>query len=174
MDARLFKSVAEIPEKDWNSIVEKNRIICSHQYLLAVEKSKINDCDYYYPVIYQDGQIVAHTCIYSMSFALDLFAQGWVKKIIRGIRKIWPSFLILRFIECGTPVALGNTLTISPKIDRKLALQLLFGKMEEVAKKKKIGLFLIRDFYEEDLANFEDLRSLGFVRIPNLSDTKID
>jgi predicted N-acyltransferase len=174
MHVHLYKSIAEISQKDWDSIVEKNRIICSYNYLLAVEKSNINDCDYFYPVVYESGQIVAHTCIYSMSFALDLFAQGWVKRLIQWIRKIWPSFLILRFIECGTPVALGNVITISQKVEREKALKLIVEAMQEAGQRKKIGLFLIRDFYEEELFFYKDLESLGFTKVPNLSDTKMD
>jgi hypothetical protein len=130
MEVRLFKSICEVPKDEWNSIVGADQVISSYDYLLAVENSKINDCDYYYPVVYENGEIIAHTCFYSVSFELDLFAKGLTKKFINLIRRFWKHFLILRFVECGTPVALGHTLSFRKGVHMEKTLEIMINQMK--------------------------------------------
>jgi len=174
MECVLYKSIEEINQEEWDSIIGRDRIICSHGYWAAIEKSNICDCDYFYPVVLKDGNIVAHTCIYSMSFELDIFAKGAVKKIIKFIRKYFPNFLILKFIECGTPVALGNTISFAEEVDKEESLKLIVKKMEEVGRKKKIDLLLLRDFYDRDLSTFNCLKADRFNLVSNLPNTEFD
>ena len=86
MEVKILKSLEQTDSLHWNSIVPKNHIICTYEQLIAVEKSHINDCDFRYIMIYNDNTLIAHTCIYAMSFDLDMFNRGRSKKIIDFIR----------------------------------------------------------------------------------------
>ena len=125
MEVKIYNSITEIEESKWDEIVGRNRIICTHRFLEAVEKSNINDCKYFYPVVYDNDKIIAHACAYSISMELDYLPEGIAKKIINLIRKIWKNFLIIKLVECGTPIALGNTISFAEDIDKKLALSLI-------------------------------------------------
>lgn len=167
-DVKVYNSVTEIDEKKWDSITGENQFLCWHSYLRAIEESGINDCVYHYPVIYDKNEIVAHACFYSMSFDLDIFNRGSSKKIIALIRKIIPDFLKVKVVECGTPVALGNTISFREGIDKKEAIKLISRKMTEVARKKRFGMLLIRDFEHHELETFDTLLKLGYKRLYNL------
>lgn len=165
----MLKSIREIAPATWNAIVGRNRLICRHEYLLAVESSGINDCRYFYPVVYDDrGALVAHTCLYYISTELDSFAQGLTKRAIMAVRRIWKSFLILRSIECGTPVALGNTISFADGVDRKQTLDVIVREAEAVARLHGVNVILFRDFLESELGFFDQLRERGYRRVPNL------
>ncbi|MFH0976740.1 MAG: GNAT family N-acetyltransferase [Spirochaetota bacterium] len=168
MEVKVYKSITEIPEPDWDSIVGRNRIICTHRFLEAVEKSNINDCKYYYPVVYDNNKIIAHACAYSISMELDIFAEGITKKIINVIRKVWKNFLIIKLFECGTPIALGNTISFADQIDKKQYLPFIIKAIEVIAKEKKISIILLRDFNNNELFFFDNLINLGYGRTFNL------
>jgi len=173
MNIKSYNSITEIDEKEWDSIVGRNRLICTHRYLEAIEKSRINDCRFFYPVIYESGKIIAHTSVYYISTELDSFAQGAVKKAINFIRRIWKGFLILRTLECGTPVALGNTISMKEEADRSVVLRLMVREIERLARNLHVNIVLFRDFYDEELNFYDELVKRGYVRIHNLPNTKI-
>jgi predicted N-acyltransferase len=173
MEIKVFKSIKEVEEKEWNSIVSIDRIICTYRYLRAIEESSINDCDFRYLVAYRNGKVVAHTCIYSMSFNLDIFTTGVIQKINNGVRHMYPRFLKMRLVECGTPTALGNTISYAEGVDRVEILNLFIEKMEKFAQEKGIGLLGLRDFTEEEVRFYDILRHSNFSRVNNLPNTTL-
>ncbi|MCM8813178.1 MAG: GNAT family N-acetyltransferase [Candidatus Omnitrophica bacterium] len=177
MYVKIYQSITEIPESAWDAIVGPNRLICTHRFLEAVEKSEINDCRFYYPVVYDDaGKIIAHTCVYTISTELDTFAQGVVKKFIIAIRKIWKNFLIMRSLECGTPVALGNTISVGEEKNFDALFDAIIQGIDNLSVELKINMILIRDFYHDELDRFDRCQSRGYLRIHNLptADFKIE
>ncbi len=168
MNIKSFNSIRDINESAWNELAEKNRLICRHEYLKAIESSRINDCRFFYPVVYDGDKIMAHTCLYFISTELDSFAQGLLKKAICGVRVIWKNFLILKSVECGTPVALGNTISFRKGVDKVAALKLIVQETEQIAKKLGVKVLLFRDFYTEELDFYNNLRDMGYRQIYNL------
>jgi hypothetical protein len=174
MLARTLTSIADVDPARWNAIVAKNRLICRHEYLRAVEVSRINDCRYFYPVVYDGDNIVAHACVYFISTELDSFAGGSLKRAIGGVRRIWKDFLILRSIECGTPAALGATVSFREGTDKRAALTHIVRETEQLARKLRVGVVLFRDFYEDELTFFDQLRDAGYRRIHNLPCARME
>jgi predicted N-acyltransferase len=168
MNIRIFRSIRDIDSSVWNSIVGLNRLICTHNYLCAIESSKINDCRYYYPVVYDGDRVIAHTCVYFITTELDAFAQGLVKQAVEWMRRRWRYFMIMRSLECGTPVALGNTISFRAGIDRKAVLMLILREVERLAKETHVGVMLLRDFYPEELEFYDCLLDAGYTRLQNL------
>lgn len=171
LKARVLNSINEIDEHRWDSIVEKDHLISSYRFLQAVEASGINVCFYKYIVVDDGDKPAAHTCIYKMYFELDVLAGGMVKRMANRIRSFWPGFLRLAFLECGTPVALGNTISYAPDADRRKALDAIVNKMEEVAGESRTGVMLLRDFYEEELRLYDYLKLHNFVRSATMPNT---
>jgi len=175
MKTTTLRSIREIDSEIWNSIVGRNRLICRHEYLLAVESSKINDCQYFYPIVYdENGRMLAHACLYYISTELDSFAQGIAKKIITGIRKFWKSFMILRSIECGTPVALGNTISFAEGVDQVAALEAIVQAAEAVARGMQVKVVLFRDFFNHERGAFDRLLGWGYHMVGNLPTTHLE
>lgn len=175
MNSEVLKSIDEMDPTRWNAIVGRNRLICRHEYLRAIERSKINDCRYFYPVVYDNGELVAHACLYFITTELDTFAQGVVKKAVRSARKLWKNFLILRSVECGTPVALGSTISFKQGYEnRALALMEIVRRCEQVALDIGAKVVLFRDFHDGELEFYNFLRGLGYKRIHNLPGTRLE
>ncbi|MGA1825529.1 MAG: GNAT family N-acetyltransferase [bacterium] len=174
MYVRVYKSITEIGAGAWDEIVGKNQLICTHNYLKAVEKSQINDCRYYYLVLYEGNQIVAHTCLYFISTYLDIFAQGVIKNMINIIRKKYKKFFILESFECGTPVALGTTISFRNHINRLEVIERIIKVAECLAKECNTKVLLFRDFYEYELYLYDYLMKFGYNRIRNLPSTRIN
>jgi predicted N-acyltransferase len=174
MRTEVHASITQIDRDEWNSIVAPDRLICRHEYLEAVENSRINDCRYFYPVVRDEsGTLLAHTCLYFISTELDLFATGALKLGIQMIRKLWPSFLILRSLECGTPVALGNTISYSNGENAEILGEIVRAA-EKVAVDIGVKVLLFRDFYGGDLVFYDQLQALGYKRIHNLPSVHMD
>jgi predicted N-acyltransferase len=174
MEAVVYKSLDEIDPALWDSILKPDHLISSHGHLLAVEKSHINDCDYRYIMVTENGLLLAHTCMYSISFELDALNQGFTVKFINFVRRhFYGEFMKIKVIECGTPTALGNTISMADEIDREQALELIVRKMEEYAREKKFKILLLRDFTDAELEFYDRLKKLGFDRINNLPNSEI-
>ena len=164
----ILTSISDIDPTVWNSVVSRNHLICRHEYLQAIERSSINDCRYYYPVVYDDDRVVAHTCLYFISTELDLFAKGIGKLLVNGIRHLWRRFMILRSIECGTPVALGTTISVHKDTDRQAVLSEIVRATEQVAREQGVPVILFRDFSDGELGFYDALVERGYSRIRNL------
>lgn len=174
MEVKTLGSIREIGAGEWNGIVGPNGLIRRHEFLSAVEASDINDCRYFYPTVRQDGKLAAHTCLYFISTELDTFAKGAGKKIIVGIRKAWKDFMILRSVECGCPVALGNAISFAPDADRKTALGLIAREAERIAGGLGVKTLLFRDYGEKELAFYDMLAESGYRRIRNLPSCEME
>ena len=169
MRSTVLGSITDIDPARWNRIVAKNRVVCRHEYLRAIEESQINDCRYFYPIIWDGERIAAHACAYFISTELDAFARGILKKFVIKARQAWDSFLVLRSIECGTPVALGNTISFASGCDRSAALRQIVFEIERLAGELGVGTVLFRDFLDSELTFLnEQFYGAGYRYIHNL------
>lgn len=174
MEIKILKSLEQTNAELWNSILSSDKIVCTYEHLLAVEKSHINDCDYRYIMIFNDHRLLAHTCMYAMSFDLDIFNKGTSKKIIDFIRAYFlKDFLRMKIIECGCPTALGSTISMVMDAPKKKILTIICKKMDEYAREKNIKILLLRDFYKEELNIYNFLQLHKFKCIQNLPNSII-
>ena len=174
LKTRVVNTIEYIDKQEWDSIIQPDHIICTYDYIKAMESAGINDCDYRYIMIYDAEKLVAHTCIYSMSFDLDIFDKGASKKIIEFFRKLFtPDFLRFKVIECGTPTALGNTVTVLDDYDKSHILKLITEEMTAYAREKGINILIYRDFYNFDLNYSDSLKNYGFKRVKVLPNAEV-
>jgi predicted N-acyltransferase len=175
MFVRIYSSINEIDAGAWDAILGRDAAICSHAYLKAVEGSAINDCVYHYPVVYDDtGRVIAHTCVFSITMDMALFARGATLALVHGIRRLFPRFLTIRMLECGTPVALGRQITLRPGENLAQVLSHLVPAVEELAKRSGLKYLLFRDFRQEDLDGFDALSTRGYSALQNLPEAVLE
>jgi predicted N-acyltransferase len=172
--SKIYKSITQIGKADWDSIVGEKQILASHGYAEIMENSGIPKKDCYYPVVYKNGRIVAHACVYYFNVELDIMAGGPLKKVILGGRKLWKNFFILRSLECGCPIALGNTIAVVDSSERREALKELCSCIEKLAHELKARLVLFRDFFDKETEVPELLKKDGYSKIHNLPQARID
>jgi len=168
MRVEIYESIEQLDEAQWDAVAGSCGLICRHRYLRAVERAGINDSRYFYPVLYDGNRMKAHACAYYISTELDTFAQGIGKRLVDWIRRVWPSFLLLRSLECGTPVALGSTISFADVRPADEALRLLVESLQRLAREQRVPVLLFRDFYDAQLPQCALLHEMGYHRIPNL------
>ncbi|MDP3786623.1 MAG: GNAT family N-acetyltransferase [Candidatus Omnitrophota bacterium] len=173
LGVKIYRSISEVNEGEWDAIVGEDRIFCTYRYLKALERSGMNEGKCYYVVVYDGSKIVAHASVYSISTELDVFAQGAIKKIIGIVRRKWKNFFVLRSLECGPPIALGRVVSFKDGADRAETLGLLCQGMESIAKELGIKFLLFRDFYDDETQICGLLKERGYEKIHNLPKAEI-
>jgi len=98
----------------------------------------------------------------------EAYAGGLLKKIIIMVRRIWKRFLILRSVECGTPVALGSTISVRDDADRETVLEKIIQQTEQIADELGVKVILFRDYFKEELPLMKQLERRGYMLIENL------
>ncbi|MBI4043010.1 MAG: GNAT family N-acetyltransferase, partial [Deltaproteobacteria bacterium] len=172
---QIDSTIDALDPQKWDQIVERDHIVSRHAYLKAIERAEINDCQFRYVTLQEGDRILAHTCVYSMTFPLDLFNGGLSKKAVDSVRTLWPRFLSTRFVECGTPVALGHTFSFAPDGNVRTLLSFLLEGIETVACSFRHKTILVRDFIEGDLGWAGDsFPTKGYGRVPNLPNTFLE
>lgn len=147
-----------------------DRLTAKHAFLSAVEDSGINDCRYHVLTARREGRLVAGMAAFSITLDLALFAQGPVTRVIAALRRVFPRFLMLPEMECGSPVALGQSFACAPGEDPAAVMPLLVERLEDIARRRRIGLMVLRDF--EPGGGRWALRR-GYTELPNLPDTRL-
>ncbi|MDD5681049.1 MAG: GNAT family N-acetyltransferase [Candidatus Omnitrophica bacterium] len=170
---KIHRSITEVNEYAWDAIVGKDRILCTHKFVEAVEKSGFGDGRCYYPVVYDGDEIIAHASVYFIRTELDLCFRGPAKKVINMVRRKWKNFFILQSLECGPPVSAGNTVSLKDGAKTAETLQLISHTIEELAKELGINFILFRDFYNEEMEFYDLLKERGYMTLHNLPKAEI-
>jgi len=173
LNVDIHRSIKELDESQWDAIVGKDRIFCTHKYIESLERSGMNKDRCYYVVVRDGDKIAAHACAYFISAELDVFAQGAIKKIAHLARSKWKDFFVMRSLECGPPIALGNTLSFNDGSDRSKALHMLCSGIEGLAKELGIKFILFRDFYDHEAELGGHLQGRGYEKIHNLPKAEL-
>jgi hypothetical protein len=145
----------------------------SYEFWEVIEKSNLNDFDYRHVIFYDDAdKPVALTTYYSITTDVAIFAPAGLKGMLAGIRRVFPNFLKLRMLECGTPIT-PNSLPfisggdVSPKDIIDSLNDLLMAK----AKAEGHFLIVIRDFEPNAEQLRPDFERLGYHWVDCLPNT---
>lgn len=174
---KIFRSIKNINKSEWEPLLNQDNAICKYDFLKAIEESKINDCKFFYLIILNDqNKIAAHTWVFIMSMDIVTLIHGPFKNLIDLLRKIFPNLLYIKITECGSPIALGNTLSIKIKEGekRKEILRFIINTMKDIGISNKAKFLVIRDFYKKDIQFDKELTKLGFISTQNLPDVQMD
>ncbi len=169
MEVSTYRRLGALEPTEWDGVDQGMRLAARHKFLAAVEASRINDCRYYYPVVRQKGNPVAHASIYQISTEIDMFGGPGLRAMVRSVRRIRKKFMIMRTVECGCPVALGNTIVFRPGSDRSSVLELILRAVERIAAEEGVDAIVFRDFDDDEVPFYERvMRSWGYHKIHNL------
>lgn len=165
----VHESISEIDASRWDKVAGPRAVTRSHAYLEAIEAAGISGCRYYYPAIYgAHDEILAHACVYAIEtdFAQLLPRAG--QRLIDSIRRVWPSFLKTRLIECATPLFAGSSVSLSTGVERAQVIAVLDAVMVDLAARENSRLLVIRDFLRHECDGLEFLLETGYKCVSNL------
>ena len=170
----VVTSICDIDAARWDELSGASAVIRSHAYLDAVEQSGINDCRYYYPVVYnQNDEMVAHACVYTISTDLAQLLPARLQRWVAGLRRVWPRFLSVRITECASPLVAGHGISVRAGEDRAALLRELESAINAIAHSANSGLIVIRDFLAAEREAADELLRLGYALRMNMPLARI-
>jgi predicted N-acyltransferase len=175
MELKVFRSIDEIDSDFWDSVLPDDEIIKTHRFLKAVEHSNINNCKFWYVIFFKNAKVIANASLFSMDFYLDVIAPEFIKNICNNLRKVFPKFLRLKLLGCGTPVATcTNGISISENSYFKEVVTLLTKLILQIAKKEETHCILYKEYNQQESKAFDILLSMGFIKLHSLPTSFVD
>lgn len=174
--ALIYHTIKDVPQVAWDARARFHSEATSWSFWNVLEQSGLNDFRYHYALLVnQAGDVLAQTCFYDVTTDLAIFGPRWLRQLLAGVRRVWPGFMKLRMLECGTPVTLVSPpVAICPGTDTALVITALTALLHKIARRQKQRLIVIRDF-EPPAAPFEALFAAhGYHLSDNLPNTYLD
>lgn len=174
--ALVYHTIRDVPQALWDAPAPLQSEATSWAFWNVLEQSGLNDFCYHYALLVnQSGEILAQTCFYDVTTDLAIFGPVWLRQLLTSVRRVWPGFMKLRMLECGTPVTLVSPpVTILPHTDPALIITSLTILLRKIAQRQKQLLIVVRDF-EPPAAKLEALfAAQGYHLSHNLPNTYLD
>lgn len=174
--ALVYHTIRDVPQALWDAPALLQSEATSWAFWNVLEQSGLNDFCYHYALLVnQSGEILAQTCFYDVTTDLAIFGPVWLRQLLTSVRRVWPGFMKLRMLECGTPVTLVSPpVTILPHTDPALIITSLTILLRKIAQRQKQLLIVVRDF-EPPAAKLEALfAAQGYHLSHNLPNTYLD
>ena len=170
---KIFNNINKIGKKDWNALF--GDIPESYAFYKTLENSELVGFKFFYLVIYRDSRIVLIAPLFSADFNLDISLEGPVSKMIKLIRRIFPRFLILKIIFCGSPFAEHGVLGINKDDQNSFDLvSVLLEGLNALAVKTGSTLVIFKDFLKQDVPFLGALRRYGYSKVESFPTVSIE
>jgi predicted N-acyltransferase len=164
IEFKIFDSVSQIDRFDWDRIF--GDIPEGYAFYKTLEESKLEEFSFHYAILYRNKRIILIAPIFIADFNLDIAVGGWFKKLISGIRKFIPRFLILKTLFCGAPFGEHGIVGLSSDVGNKNDLiQELLGGLDGFAHQQRIKFFIFKDFLESQVKLLNPLLEKCFFRL---------
>lgn len=176
MRAQVFETIHDVDPQVWDALLNGRSITFSHAFWKIIEESRLNDFHYRYVLFRdEDDQPVALATFYVVTTDVAIFAPPWLRRWLESVRRVFPDFLKLRMLECGTPIILNSPpLVLHPDIDASEIVDQLHGVLKMYARKNSVFLVILRDFEKSESHWALKLKNLGYQWIVGLPNTYLD
>lgn len=172
---KIFDRIDDVPRDQWDSLTEGQSYTFSFQFWEMLQSSSLNDFSYRHALVYDsNAEAVALTTFYTLTTDVGIFSTGWIKKTLKTIRKVYPNFLKLTMLECGTPITVNKPFIIKKGSNEVAISNYIASKLNDVAKTSKALIIVIRDFKAESEHIESGLRRSGYHIVKNLPNTYLD
>jgi len=170
---KIYDNIDKIDKKDWDTVF--GDIPESYPFYKALGNSELIEFTFYYLVIYRDNQIALIAPLFNTDFNLDIAVEGVFSKAIKLVRKVFPRFLILNTLFCGSPFGEYGVLGIRRDFRNspELIPQLLVG-INDLANKIGAPLIIFKDFLKESAPLLDVLNQQGFLKVESFPTVLLD
>ena len=176
MRAQVFETIHDVDPQAWDALLNGRSITFSHAFWKIIEESRLNDFHYRYVLFRdEDDQPVALATFYVVTTDIAIFSPPWLRKWLESVRKIFPGFLKLRMLECGTPIILNSPpIVLHPDIDASEIVDQLHDVLKIYARKNGIFLVILRDFEQSESHWDLNFKKLGYHWVLGLPNTYLN
>ena len=176
MRAQVFETIHDVDPQDWDALLNERSITFSHTFWKIIEESRLNDFRYRYVLFRdEDDQPVALATFYVVTTDIAIFSPPWLRRWLESVRRVFPGFLKLRMLECGTPIILNSPpIVLHPDIDPGEIVDRLHDVLKTYARRNRIFLVILRDFEKLEANWALKLGDLGYQWILGLPNTYLN
>lgn len=176
MDIKIFRTLEEIDRKLWDSIIPSNSITKSYNFLLSVEQSMHIENQYWYILIFNHNELIAHTSLFTYHTKLEEVTKiPLPASFISKIRSCFPDFLTIKLLGCGTPIATcSDILTIKDLKYSNEVIKRLNDVICDIGKRQKVSMMMIRDFNDSLDGKVAHLKLYGYKKIESLPTSFVE
>jgi len=174
--ACVYESIHEVDPLRWDALLGGRSISFSHAFWSVIEESGLNDFHYRHVLFLdEDDQPVGQTTFYVVTTDIAIFAPPWLRGWLGSIRRVFPNFLKLKMLECGTPIILNSPpVVLHPDFEPQDIVDVLHETLRGYARSEGVLLLVLRDFETAELSWFEPLRAHGYHEVLGLPNTYLD
>jgi hypothetical protein len=171
---REFRTITEVPETEWDSLLDPDDLQATHRFVRLCERSAIEGAEYRHLLIRRDEGLVATATLCLMRVRLDLLASGLVRRLARGVRRLRPAFLELQVVFCGLPVSFGQSL-LRFHLGAEVAavLPLVREAADRFAEQRGAPVVCFKAFADAEAERLAPLQQSGYQRLPSLPSCRL-
>lgn len=167
----LARSIDERDADEWRAACNGHAdAVMDPRFLRAVEQSMGADARFW-NVVFRDAEGVPVAAAALSLYTIDgllLASEHWKKKTAQ-LRRLWPNFLKVPVLLCGSPVSTGGShLRITPGADHHVLLRLLDRLMVRLARRQGTPFVVFKDFAPQEIGQSDALLELGYLRADSL------
>lgn len=170
----VFTSLDAIDRERWDELAGPGAVVRSYDYLRAIAGAGINDCVYFYPVVFDaDGRFLAHCCVYTITTDLLQILPAALQPAARALRRLWPRFLQVQITECASPHVIGHSFSLRSGLEPAPLLLALESAIDRIAALAGSPLLVVRDFRNDELPPVAALLARGYHRVSNQPQARV-
>ena len=172
----IFKTISEVPPDIWDALVRGQSCSHSRAFWEVLENADLNDFRYRYVLISDDADMpLAIAGLYAVTTDIAIFAPRVLRSPLVKVRRLFPNFLKLRMLECGTPITVSSPpfMTADNEMDSRI-LSTLGRLLKEIAQAEGQILIVIRDFEPATQELQAALEPLSYHWVDSLPNTYMD
>jgi predicted N-acyltransferase len=167
--ALRFESIHDVDETLWDSITSGQGLFHTHRFLRSLENANIEGSRFWYLLLYAGDTLAGAAALSVFTVALDLLMDGFLKRIVRRVRKWFPHFMKARILFCGLPISIGkHSLAWPDPSQRGEIVDRVAREMEALSRRHGIRFLCFKEFPHDDTAWLDRLLRRGFIRAASL------
>jgi hypothetical protein len=176
LKAVVYKNVDDLPAQIWGELLADASVAMSLPFWRVLEQARLNDFEYRYVLFVNEvGQALGLTCFYSVTTDIAIFAPRPLRALLNGVRRVFPNFLKLRMLECGTPITISSPpFARRADVTDKEMVAALHEVLHQNARADGQLLIIVRDFEPNAHALEHEFQRHGYHWIDSLPNTYIN
>lgn len=175
MKIEIHRSIREVKENIWNSLLKEDDIFASYRFIQVVEDSTLEKCKFWYAMVYEKENFISSAVFFSISIDGALLIKRKLRRLIKIIRGLYKKFLIFNVLICGLPVSLGksNIRIVENTEKKELILNMVVRKMVEIADREQIKILVFKEFNGEEIRYYDYLTTIEFTKVHSLPSQRL-
>ncbi len=170
-------TVDDISPEKWEACFGQETVLNCFDMFRALEHSKLPRTSFYYLVGKKNGEVAFIVPCYYYTAPLDVLAPCKVRRFCEAIRKHWPSFLQMKVLIAGNPLAIsGDSLGLEqvPREEIPVALAEIKEQFIKQANNLRVHLALLKEIPETKLNDLKQALLPEFIIVPSMPSAYLE